>query len=845
MEFASKIAQVPLDTFMDEFVPGPDIPPNSTTASLNRGALGCDQRICDELCRVAKSVLEGATRHAGISLIKTKSIHCCGDNTDTMHRSCTRRPDCVALYFDNDEVGRAYSIQTLALADTPEDAKDASRDEEAETAWLRVSLLMDVTSDENACPFVVPKSNQAANIQPSSLRRREARASSDSTTDALPTSPPSDRLVPPAPARDSLGAEPNADVCPKILRLDARKGVRTMERMADHVCKVLQKQFVLFFFTIFVCCDRAWLLRWDRAGVVVSEPFNFLDQPRLLHRFLYRFACLDDAQRGRDLTVCLASNQELELVRSFNGPLTDWQRAQFKAAFSDYPVYRVDVPQDDMISAADLRAGAKVLRNKSSSSDVQDRQFLIGKPYFTGNSIVGRATRGHIAFDVSGNRLVFCKEYWRLDRPSHHPEGETLMLLHSKGVEYIATPIVAGDAFRQRRGAKYIQYRVIVLEVGEPLKNYADSYELVGVMYDAVTAHEQAWKLGHTLHRDISVNNILIYRYYDSAGNLVVKALLIDWGLCKFLEELAQMASQDTRSGTWQFISAVLLMYPGRFKYEVWHDLESFIHVLHWMCFRFQKTNVSYRPALFSECVRELYDACKPENGNTIGGRNKLKFLLAGIVPFELQGGSSTHSDMDNGLHQLLTALASLYGKHYKLLEPKLKLAETVAPAEGGPIRTKDKWRAEKSKRVTALSKQLLPRRSTPHDTATPRGTTTPHEGATPRETTASPEPDMVASPFTHDEILAAFSAVMDSGSWVDDPKQSDQFEKTREALRKEAFGSHWTRGSKRSSDDSWEAGSLAKRSRASGDDVRSAVATGTPQLGSVSEGVEHSAYEG
>lgn len=60
--------------------------------------------------------------------------------------------------------------------------------------------------------------------------------------------------------------------------------------------------------------------------------------------------------------------------------------------------------------------------------------------------------------------------------------------------------------------------------------------------------HEQAWKRAHTLHRDISPNNILIYRYFDSAGELVQQALLIDWGLCKLMEELAQMASQEARS---------------------------------------------------------------------------------------------------------------------------------------------------------------------------------------------------------------------------------------------------------------------------------------------------------
>ena len=52
----------------------------------------------------------------------------------------------------------------------------------------------------------------------------------------------------------------------------------------------------------------------------------------------------------------------------------------------------------------------------------------------------------------------------------------------------------------------------------------------------------------HILHRDISAHNILIYQYFDSAGILTHQALLIDWGLCKFLEELERMAAQDTQS---------------------------------------------------------------------------------------------------------------------------------------------------------------------------------------------------------------------------------------------------------------------------------------------------------
>ena len=277
--------------------------------------------------------------------------------------------------------------------------------------------------------------------------------------------------------------------------------------------------------------------------------------------------------------------------------------------------------------------------------------------------------------------------------------------------------------------------------------------------------------------------------------------------------------------GTWQFISAVLLAFPGRFKYAVWHDLESFIHVLHWMCLRFQLTNYTGRPTKFSERIRQLYDACATENGQSIGGEDKLRFLQAGSVPFKLRGGSSTGKA--NGLHQLLQALANLYGEHYRLLEPSLDALEPATHEQAAaPFKKTQKFGA--SSRTTALSKQLVPELSTPPETP-----------ITGQEATATPlqKPDLAASPFTHDEILAVFSVILER-AWTDDVKQDDQFKEMRDRLKQEA-GSGWKRGLKRRSDDSRE-DSSAKRSRNSGEDVRSPTTMSTPELGSISEGMEN-----
>lgn len=394
-------------------------------------------------------------KEAEAPLFTAKDTHSWGDSRDKHIRGSNCCPD-IIFYPECDEAKRACTIEDKALAGNLAIRKN----EEARTLWLWAALLIEAKSSTKDSPFVMPKVNAAA--QPDPSPQSEAMPSIDAVSNtsssdhpapnapsSAPTGPPT--AVAPALHQAPLTAEPDDGVSVPFLRLDTHEGWQTMGQMAEYISKVLQRQFILFFFTVFVCCDYAWLLRWDRAGLVVSECFNVLDKPELLHRFIYRFACLNDVQRGRDPTVNPTTNEELHLLRVFDLSAldTDWQRDAFHVAFaSGHPIYRIDVPQDDTISPADLKEGMKTPQNIWSPRSNEMRHFFVGKPYFTGSSAVGRGTRGHIAYDVSGNRLVFCKEYWCLDVLSHHREGDVLMHLHSKGVQYITTPIVAGDVRR-------------------------------------------------------------------------------------------------------------------------------------------------------------------------------------------------------------------------------------------------------------------------------------------------------------------------------------------------------------------------------------------------------------
>ncbi|KAH9841735.1 uncharacterized protein C8Q71DRAFT_738543 [Rhodofomes roseus] len=643
-------------------------------------------------------------------------------------------------------------------------------------------------------------------------------------------------LVPPiahVPAADT--STPSRDELPPFLLLQSKERSKTMGQMSHYVSKIMRRQFLLHFFTIFTCRDVAWLLRWDRAGLVVSEPFNLVNNPRPLHTFLYRFARMSDTDRGHDPSVVPATEAEAQLLRSFNKfpPPETWCRETFAGTLVDgWPISKILVPEDDMISEAELRSGKKEERGASEASGRRMREFLVGKPTFMNTSLYGRATRCHIAYDVAEDRLVFCKECWRTDAPTSHPEGEVYLRLHSKNVSYIATPVAAGDV-RGKNGAHrtrtqeftkgsdpmLVHYRLILEEIAQPLKEYRTSYQLVMGLYQCLQAHEEAWSEGKVIHRDISADNLLLYWYFDENGQLVCKAILVDWGLCKYADEMDQPSVKRTRSGTWQFISAILLRWPGKFVHHIWNDLESFIHVLHWMCLRFQITNKSLDRNDLIAYVEGLYDrSTKDEAGDSIGGHTKLQHLQDGTVPFHLIGGSAaTDAQLSPGLHSLLRELADLYKQHYKWLDPQLP----------------ESAQADRQKRES--QKVVPPGGQEWHMSSAPRKSRTRARSNLKKPTAEDKPPEPALS--THTAIMELFDEMLETRAmWVDDAKVADQFACDNNFLEQQQ------RQSREASRRSSEMESLAeekphKRVRTS---TNAAITSGTSgsQLNSISEHV-------
>ncbi|KIM40752.1 hypothetical protein M413DRAFT_52423, partial [Hebeloma cylindrosporum] len=81
--------------------------------------------------------------------------------------------------------------------------------------------------------------------------------------------------------------------------------------------------------------------------------------------------------------------------------------------------------------------------------------------------------------------------------------------------------------------------------------------------------HDAAFFDAHILHRDISIGNILIHNG---------RGLLIDWDSCLIVVNGPRSAP---RAGTWQFMSAAILVDPEK-VHDIRDDRESAFYVLTW-----------------------------------------------------------------------------------------------------------------------------------------------------------------------------------------------------------------------------------------------------------------------
>ncbi|KAH9933081.1 hypothetical protein B0H21DRAFT_835803 [Amylocystis lapponica] len=359
---------------------------------------------------------------------------------------------------------------------------------------------------------------------------------------------------------------------------------------------------------------HARLMRWDRAGAVVTESFNYVECPDKMRTFIYRLGKMNNRQRGYDPTVSLASADDADEMKTCGGDLSKLSSTRRKylaeATKVGWPIYEIKFHPED------FEDDAAVARTRYS--------FLVGRPQSALRSPYSRATKGYVAYDIDTKKL-----------------RKTYQRLHAKGIRFIATLICAGDVGVPAQQMRTHVFASEIGQVGRPLEDYEHSYEMVTVMQDALQAHEDAWLKAEVLHGDISPGNILINDdtedgdYHRVVNSKRPIGFLNDWDSCKYKEDLTERATCDRRSGTWQFMSALLLWYPGKSS-ELSDDLEAFVHTMTWLSLKYHSIPENDRDGLEFHIYSTYEHRGISRHGDHIGSLEKLFLMQTGRQKFPI-----------------------------------------------------------------------------------------------------------------------------------------------------------------------------------------------------------------
>ena len=363
---------------------------------------------------------------------------------------------------------------------------------------------------------------------------------------------------------------------PHPTRVDCVDGCEALGQFGHYIATVFGRQHRTHVLSLYVYRYQARMVFADRSMCAISKPFNFgTRQHPTLHRFFWRLAHLTREQLGYDPTVTRATPDEFNTMYSFatnSKGINPYTRERLLHALC------VGKNGPDFLTSNQWPL-QKMTRGNGEC-------VFVGKPTHASFTLLGRSTRGYAGFIPRPPRVCFAKDSWRIQHEEVHPEHLVYEELERFGVEYIPkclggedvqtssgspqvtciAPLVkgsighdSGESFPYETLLKYARthYRLFMDKILRPLTDFYDFSYVPEILKNALSgecsptqtarlreltmteAHKGAWELAKVLHRDISVNNIMIEEFYDKTGMLQeARGVLCDWDLCKHQDQM-------------------------------------------------------------------------------------------------------------------------------------------------------------------------------------------------------------------------------------------------------------------------------------------------------------------
>ena len=210
---------------------------------------------------------------------------------------------------------------------------------------------------------------------------------------------------------------------------------RIRGQLAIYATQVFDHQHRTHLFQILVCGRHARFIFWDHSGAIVSDSFDYIEEPLVLTEFFWRYNHMSLEERGWDLSVERMGEKETKLFRDKvtqllkdmddpKHPQRKLPRAE-RTLDSTFPVYKISVYDDVSHKYEDV---------------------LIQCPFVRIHSALGRATRGYLAYVLSSDEIKFLKDTWRVVHDRLIPERTLCRELEQARVPSIPKNVFGGDA---------------------------------------------------------------------------------------------------------------------------------------------------------------------------------------------------------------------------------------------------------------------------------------------------------------------------------------------------------------------------------------------------------------
>ncbi|TBU58948.1 hypothetical protein BD310DRAFT_977001 [Dichomitus squalens] len=570
--------------------------------------------------------------------------------------------------------------------------------------------------------------------------------------------------------------DPFEDAQKRDVEVLADKRQKVRGQLISYADRVFLYQHRTAAFSLFVIGKEFRVMRWDRSGVFVSEKVDYLLRTDALVEVLLALIVMDDEAQGFDTSATLLQKDSddyrlmdtlADVNISFHLPVVSSEEGtplpKNLASVPSQPLPTntntvMNDPSPGLAAQAEDSDSEETVTLKIPNSDsfvfdyvldyfrksvtdwprynltINDEEFLVGKPLYHTRGLVGRGTRGYVAYRKRTRTFVFLKDAWRPFYENVVSEGEILDKLNKDGVCNIPTLLTAQLFDHETRVSRYCykedlrtneerkmqahegpsdgphgvkrtqsgmqeelksyvrhygHHRLALKEVCLPITAFRSSRQLVSVVGDAVEAHYEATTKSMMIHRDISSGNILILPKFvipdDGDGNTTLRirwrGILADWELSKPLQDVG--ARQPERTGTWRYMSVASLL-------DAFHivgtadEIESFFNVVLHNAIRYCSHNVELYVSSFIDnyFVRfeQLPDGtiqCPGAKVNAIKNTGEIRVSNNTRVEFGVNGRPN------KALNDLITTLLRWFKARYDVeeYEDSLRSQETSTSA--------------------------------------------------------------------------------------------------------------------------------------------------------------------